>query len=202
MDSRVGPVSVAARVVGIGLPMAAAGTAMHVAELRPKAVVAVGSCGAYSGRKPSDAGGASTPLSIGDVVVARRICLVDASAYAGLTQFPEPMSTAIDASAALAEELVRAGGTQADLATTLAITVDDSTAAGIAQGARAQAEHLEAFGMAAACAARGIPFACALGVANFVGSRARDEWRMHHRRAASAAADLVVRWLRNGAIRA
>jgi futalosine hydrolase len=200
MHARVGPLNVAARVVGIGLPMAAVGTAMQVAELRPKAVVAIGSCGAYAGGCATDASCASRALAIGDVAVGRRVCLVDASAGSGLTQFPEPMSTVIEASAALAEGLVRLGGKQADLATTLAITVDDATAARIAQSAGVQTEHLEAFGMAAACAARGIPFANALGVANFVGSRARDEWRAHHRRAASAAADLVFRWLRDGAI--
>ncbi len=180
--------------------MAAAGTAMHLAELRPKAVVAVGTCGAYAAGSARDASGASCELAIGDVAVAHRVCLVDPSAQAGLTQFPEPMSTEIEANAALAEGLLRAGGRRADLATTLAITVDDTTASRIAQGARAQTEHLEAFGMAAACAAGHIPFAVALGVANFVGRRARDEWRGHHRRAASAAADLVIRWLRDGEI--
>ncbi|MGH7297349.1 MAG: phosphorylase, partial [Polyangiaceae bacterium] len=57
------------------------------------------------------------------------------------------------------------------------------------------AEHLEAYGVSAACAARGVPCAAALGVANVVGARARDEWRAHHRAAASAAVDVVLRAL-------
>ena len=47
--------------------------------------------------------------------------------------------------------------------------------------------------VAAACAARGIPFGAALGVANYVGARAREEWRAHHRTAAAAAVDAVLR---------
>jgi futalosine hydrolase len=203
MRARVGCADVAARVVGIGLPMAAAGAAMQVAEVRPRAVVALGTCGVYA----ATAGGASdasTPLAIGDVAAARRVWLLDVGAVLGAAQFPEPMSTAVDANGALADALERAGAKRADVATTLAITVDDAMATRIAhapmQGVErgSRVEHLEAFGIAAACAARGIPFAAALGVANTVGSRGRDEWRMHHRRAAAAAAEVVLRWLRAG----
>jgi hypothetical protein len=45
----------------------------------------------------------------------------------------------------------------------------------------------------------GVPFAAALGVANFVGAGARDEWRVHHRASAERAADVVSRWVRDGA---
>ena len=90
---------------------------------------------------------------------------------------------------------MRAGARGVDVATTLAITVDDAAAARIASSASVHVEHLEAHGVAAACAARGIPFAAALGVANVVGARARDEWRAHHRSAASAAVDVVLRAL-------
>lgn len=193
MRARVGAVDVAARVVGIGLPTAAVGAAMQVAELRPRAVVALGTCGAYL---------PSAGLSIGDVAAARRVRLVDAGVVSGGAQFPEPMSTAIDGHPGLTGELERAGATPVDVATTLAITVDDTTAGRIATapGADVRVEHLEAFGMAAACAARGIPFAAVLGVANFVGARARGEWRTHHHRAEEAAVEVVVRWLRGGPI--
>ncbi len=191
MQARVGAADVAARAVGIGLPVAAVGAAMQIAELRPRVVVAVGTCGAYT---------QSCGLSIGDVAAARCVRLVDAGVVCGGAAFPEPMSTAIDAHPRLAEGLELAGAKPADVATTLAITVDDATAARIARapGADVQVEHLEAFGIAAACAARGIPFAAALGIANAVGARARDEWRTHHRQAAAAAVDVVVRWLRGG----
>jgi nucleoside phosphorylase len=199
MRARIGLSDVAARVVGIGLPMSAAGAAMQLAELRPRAVVAIGTCGAYASDGPPGASeGTSPALAVGDVIVARRVQLTDASVVSGVAQFPEPMSVAIDADPALADALERAGARRANLATTLAITVDDATAARIARAAGVQVEHLEAFGVAAACAARGVPFGAVLGVANIVGARARDEWRMHHRRAAAAAAEVVLRWIQAG----
>jgi nucleoside phosphorylase len=185
MSGRVGALVVTARAVGIGLPMAAVGAAMHIAELRPRAVVLVGTCGAYLG----------APLAVGDVVVARRVRLVDASVAGGASQFPEPMSVVADTHPGIAKGLEAAGARLADVATTLAITVDDATAACIARATGADAEHLEAHGVATACAARGVPFGVALGVANIVGARAREEWRVHHRGSAEAAASTVLRWL-------
>jgi nucleoside phosphorylase len=199
MRARIGGTDVAARVVGIGLPMAAAGAAMQLAELRPRAVVAIGTCGAYAqDAPPGPSHGTGPGLAIRDVAVARRVRLVDASVASGMAQFPEPMSIAIDTHAGLADALERAGARRADVGTTLAITVDDATAGRIARAAAVQVEHLEAFGVAAACAARGVPFGAVLGVANIVGARARDEWRMHHRQAAAAAADVALRWIHAG----
>lgn len=188
MSGRVGSRLVVARVVGIGLPMAAAGTAMVLGEVTPRAAVMVGTCGAYAG----------TGLSAGDVVVARRLRFGATGIAEGLAQFPDPMSVALSASEDLMDALLRSGGKAADVVTAPAVTVDDAAADRLARWAGAQAEHLEAYGAAVACAARGIPFAAVLGVANAVGSRARDEWRTNHRNAAAAAADLVVRWLQAG----
>jgi nucleoside phosphorylase len=175
-----------ARVVGIGLPMAAAGTAMHVGELRPSAVLAIGTCGAYAG----------AGLAIGEVIVARRVRLVDPSALRGLSEFPRPMSIIAEAWAPMADAIAGATGARlADVATTLAITVEDGLADQIARATGAAVEHLEAHAVATACAARGIPFGAVLGVANIVGARARDEWRVHHHEAARAAAGAVLQWL-------
>ncbi len=120
-------------------------------------------------------------------------CVVD-----GLAQFPEPMSVALDAHRATVEGLLRAGGKRGDLATTPAITVDDAAAARVALATGARVEHLEAHAVAIACAARGVPFAAALGVANDVGSAAREQWRAHHRAAAAAAIAVVTRWMQGG----
>jgi futalosine hydrolase len=189
MSACVGPVRVIARVVGIGLPMAAVGTAMVLTEVTPRVAIMVGTCGAYPG----------TRLSTGDVVVARRLCLGGTGVAEGLAQFPEPMSISTSATESLADALLRSGGKAADVVTTPAVTVDDAAADRLARWAGAQAEHLEAYGVAMGCAARGIPFTAVLGVANAVGSRARDEWRINHRRAAAAAAEVVMHWLREGA---
>jgi nucleoside phosphorylase len=184
-------VVVVARAVGIGLPMAAAAGAMHLGEVQPRAVVAIGTCGAYAG----------SGLGIGAVVVARRVRLVDPSALQGASEFPAPMSVVTETHAPMADAIGRATGVPpADVATTLGITVDDATAARIAKTTGAQVEHLEAHGIATACAARGIPFGAVLAVANNVGARARDEWRVYHRDAARAAADVVLTWIQRGAL--
>ena len=183
MRARLGGRDVAARVVGIGLPMAAAGAAMQLVEMQPKAVVLLGTCGAYVG----------SGVSLGEVIAARRVRLVDHGVATAVAQFPDPMSVSTDAHPLALQTLVGAGARAADVATTLAITVDDAAAALLARTASAHVEHLEAYGVAAACAARGVPFGAALGVANYVGARARDEWRKHHRAAAAAAADAVLR---------
>jgi nucleoside phosphorylase len=185
----VAGVSVAARIAGIGLAAAAAGAAAHVGELEPRAVVLVGTCGAYAGKG----------LAIGDVVVARHLRLVDPASLAGAAQFPEPMAISTESDGAMMHGLVAAGIRPSCVATTLAITIDDAAAARIADGSGADVEHLEAHGVATACAARGVAFAAVLGVANLVGARGRAEWRVNHVRAEAAAAEGVLRWLGDGA---
>jgi nucleoside phosphorylase len=215
MRARVGTREVAARVVGIGLPMAAAGAALQLAELQPRTVVLLGTCGAYAAASlgsvpslpslpslPSPASPASpksASLGLGDVVVSRRVRLLEPAAVDGMAQFPEPMSIATDAHPATVDALVRAGARAVDVGTTLAITTDDATADRLARATGAHVEHLEAHGVAMACAARGVAFAAVLGVANFVGARARDEWRANHRAAAAAAAEVALRWVRQEA---
>jgi futalosine hydrolase len=187
LRGRLANVEVVGQVVGIGLPMAAVGSAMHLAVLRPRAVLLVGTCGAY----------ADSGVGIGEVVVADRVMLVDPSTLRGASQFPEPMSIASDANRGLSGGIAHATGARpVDVATTLAITVDDPTALEMARATGARVEHLEAHAVATACAARGVPFGAVLGVANIVGSRARDQWRVHHHDAARAAAEAVFVWLR------
>jgi nucleoside phosphorylase len=183
MRARLGGRDVAARVVGIGLPMAAAGTAMQLVEMQPTAVVLLGTCGAYAG----------SGIAVGEVIAARRIRLVDYSVVQCVAEFPDPMSVVTDAHPAALQALVGAGARAADVATTLAVTVHDAAAAHIARATASQVEHLEAYGVAAACAARGIPFGAVLGVANRVGAGAREEWRAHHRTAAASAVEVVLR---------
>ena len=42
-------------------------------------------------------------------------------------------------------------------------------------------------------------FAVVLGVANRVGAPARGEWKAHHEAASLAAANVVLRWIDDGA---
>jgi futalosine hydrolase len=179
---------VAAEAVGIGLATAAAGAATKLAALRPRGVVLVGTCGAFV-----------DSLSIGAVAVARRLVLAEPAVARGEAAYPEPMSTEVVADAALGEALASRGGALVDVATTLAVTTDDALAAQLAAFTRCQVEHLEAYGVAAACAAHGVPFAAALGVANGVGARGREEWRQNHRAASAAAIAVLVSWMGAGA---
>lgn len=182
-------VRVVARVAGIGLPASAVGAATLLGELAPRAVVLVGTCGAY----------ATAGLALGEVVVARRLRLVDPGSLSGAAQFPEPMAIALEPHGPMTDALAAQGARPCAVATTLAITVDDAEAARIAREAGVEVEHLEAQGVATACASRGVPFAAVLGVANFVGAEGRAEWRAHHRRAEAAAGAHVLQWLRAGA---
>jgi len=199
LAARVGGRTVVARTAGVGLAGSAAGAARHLVDVAPGAVVLVGSCGAY----------ASAALAIGDVVVGRTLRLVDLASLDGLAEFPPPMATRLETDARLSEALAafefagppraRASACAACVATTLAITVDDAAALRIAAAVGADVEHLEAHGVATACAARGVPFAVVLGVANLVGSRGRAEWLVHHLHAEAAAGAHVREWLREGA---
>jgi futalosine hydrolase len=193
MSAVIGGVRVTACACGIGLPAAAAFAALHIHKMRPARVVLLGTCGAYV----ASAGGARTP-AIGEVVVSHRIHLVDPLAPEGSTQFPEGMGAPIFASAPMVDAFVARGVQRADIATTLAITVDDGVAARIARVAGAHVEHLEAYAVATASAACGVPFVAVLGIANPVGARGRLEWRNNHHRASAAAADEVLRWILEG----
>jgi nucleoside phosphorylase len=188
-DATVGERRVVTRIAGIGLPAACVGSSAHLGELEPRAVVLVGTCGAYRG----------AGLSIGDLVVAGALRLVDTAAIAGTAQFPEPMGIAAETDPSLAGALCALGARRCCVATTLAITIDDEAAARIAQGVGAEAEHLEAQGVAMACASRGVPFVSVFGVANLVGSAGRAEWLANHQRAEEAAGALVLRWIHGGA---
>jgi nucleoside phosphorylase len=189
MSATVGGQRVAARIAGIGLPAAAVGATRHLGELEPRAVVLVGTCGAYVG----------AGLAIGDVVAARRLRLVDPASIAGTAQFPEAMVITAEAHGPMTDALAALGVRPCCVATTLAVTVDDAAAARIAEGVGAEVEHLEAQGIAMACAARGVAFAAVLGVANLVGVRGREEWRAHHRRVERVAGERVLQWLQQGA---
>lgn len=191
LRGRIGAAAVVARITGIGLPMAAVGAAMQLAEHAPRLAVLVGTCGAYPNLPQ---GG----LCLGNVVVPARLRLTSPCVADRTSQIPDPMSVEIVTHAPTREGLLRAGGLPGDVATTLGITVDDAAARRLARAACASAEHLEAYGVATACAARGVPLAVALGVANYVGAGAREEWRVHHRAAASAAVVVVMRWLQSG----
>jgi futalosine hydrolase len=187
---------VEARTCGIGLSAAAVHSSVQVREVRPRAVVLLGTCGVYRGFAPTGQSDRAE-LGIGDVIVSRRVLLADWATLEGHAQFPPATAAPLSADEHLTESLARAGAAPADVANTLGITVNDNVAARIAKSTGAGVEHLETYGVATACAAAGVPFAAVLGVANFVGSSGREEWRGHHVRASEAAAQLVLAWMQS-----
>jgi len=191
-DGPVGEVAglkVIAKPVGIGLVSASTGSTARIEAVEPRAVVLVGTCGAYPG----------APFSPNDVVVVRVVSLVDPLVEEGRAAFPDPMSERIDAHAAMRAALAASGSPLADVATTLAITTDDALAEQLGQATGADVEQLETYGVASACASLNVPFACVLGVTNVVGSGGRSQWRDTHVTAAEAACRCVAHWLHAGA---
>jgi nucleoside phosphorylase len=187
----VGERTIAASHVGVGLALAAAGAMHGLLELRPRAVVLVGSCGVY---------GESAAFRPGQVMIPAHVRLLDAAELAGDAAFPQPMPRALDTARELSEALAAGAHDvlRGTLATTLGITTSDALAARLSESGCA-AENLEAIGVALACRERGVPFAAVLGVTNRVGAEGRAQWLQHRALAASTTAELVLGWLRAGA---
>lgn len=163
------------RTVGIGPVVAAASTARILASLQPDAVVLVGTAGSYRGGPP-----------IGRACVAARVGLADGAAAMGLGYVPRPPAP-IPCDPRL---LARTDLPRHDVLTTGAITTDPLLAERMADGW--QVEHLEAYGVACACAAAEVPFLAILGIANVVGPDAHVQWLTHRNEAQDAARDATA----------
>src|SRR5438105_3769089 len=94
-----GDLSVVGRTVGIGLVAAAAGVAAALEAFEPRAVILVGTCGAYRSRG----------ISTGQVVVGRRVCLASTSVVEGRGAFPRPMLVETDLAGPLSEGVAQKG---------------------------------------------------------------------------------------------
>ncbi len=189
---RIGNVEVVARSAGIGLVLATAGSCALIETWRPRAVVLVGTAGAYE--RPDR--GAPALNTAG---VVHRVKLCDLGTATGASQLLPAMAVEVLSDEGLRQGLRETGLPLVDVATTLGITVDDAAADALWRATDAHVEHMEAYGVATACAARHVRFAAVLGVANSVGKCGRVEWRANHVRAAEAAATSVLQWLENGA---
>ena len=178
--------------IGIGAVDAAVGAAAAIARARPARVIFVGTAGIYGAAKEARA-------AIGTAVVAGEIVCVSTSALKGEAYLPGPMVLRVSTSRSLRAALTdgragRAAGLGV-VACPLAITRSAALGRRIALSTGAALENLEAFAVARAAAAAGIPFAAVLGVANRVGPRGHEEWQRHHRAASRAACELTARRL-------
>jgi nucleoside phosphorylase len=182
-------IAVHAEAVGIGLPAAAGGMTALLERVRPRAVIMMGTCGSYEGQG----------IEVGQMVIGRKLHLVSASVALGHGAFPEIMPTVVEADPDLSAGLAGPGLRVVDVATTLAITIDDTLSRILGQREGCHVEHLEAFAVAQRAACSGVPFATVLGVANRCGSNAREEWKANQTRAGDSVARHVVAWLERGA---
>ena len=190
LRGKIGGLTVACALVGVGIPNAAAATVERLAEHRPRALVLVGTAGVYAS--------AAASIAIGDAVVVRATVLVDAAETYGHGVMPAPVGRVHACHEPLARALAEGVAPRHDVATTLGVTTDDAFAARLAAASGCALENLEAFAVANACVRGGVPFAAVLGVSNRVGSTGRVEWQRNHRAAASAACGVVERWIEDG----
>lgn len=172
--------NVSCATTGIGLVDAAIGADQAIDEHPFAAVVFVGTCGAFE----------ESGLSIGDVVVSRMVKLVSPLHVSGAAAFPEAMVRGAVSDVALVQGFVAGGCRQVDVATTLAVTINDESAMSLAT--EADVEHLESFAVARAATMRQHPFVAVLGVANMVGRNGRHEWRENHARVSELVAERVA----------
>lgn len=172
--------------IGVGSVEASIGMTRRIAEHLPDVALLLGTCGAIG------------DLSIGDVVVASSVHLVDGAVLSGDAELPGPMPSSVDLDRALHDAIAGGGAAKSvRIANTFGITVTDAYAAQLAATASWDVEHLEAFGFARACALADVRCAIVLAVANPVGASGRAAWRASHgwasARAAEAAHAALVR---------
>ena len=179
--------------VGIGAIDAAVGAARAIARAHPARVLFVGTAGIYGREREARE-------AIGTAVVAGEILCMSTAALKGEAYLPGPMVVQVPTSRSL--QLALAGGRAErppnlprDVACPLAITRSAALGRRIAEATGATLENLEAFAVARAATAAGVPFAAVLGVANRVGPTGHDEWQRHHRAASRAACELIARFL-------
>jgi nucleoside phosphorylase len=176
---------VVARAAGVGLVEAGIGATAALAETTARAVIFVGTAGIYPG--------ASAALAVGGAVAARRLKLVSTAALRGEGYLPAVLPVAVEVDARLRRALALP---LADVACPVAITSTRRAARTIASETGCSIETLEAFAVARAAAARGVPFAAVLGLSNAVGPSAHAEWKRFAAPASAAACAAVLAWLR------
>lgn len=168
--------------VGIGPVDAAVGTTCSILRHAAENVVLLGTCGAFP----------ESGLVAGDVVVGTEVAFVEPAVVEERAAMPYAAS-ALALDGAMLAYARSEGARPVAIANTAAITIDDALASRLAS--QGQVEHLEAYGVAQACARASIGCTVILGVANAVGARGREEWRANHVMASARAAEIAWRVL-------
>jgi len=164
------PIGWQVRCTGVGAITAAATTARLIAELAPKRVLFVGTCGAYDER-----------LAVGDLIEVAEALSCSMEEADGRAYRPTIECVRWPATFTFAQPL---GFQACVVAVPVAIS---NTVEGAKLLARAApAEHLEVTGVFAACHGAGIPCGAVLGVADHVGPDAHQQWEANHQRVSNA----------------
>lgn len=192
LDGMLLGLHVSTKSVGVGSTAAAAAATKRIAQLEPRAVIMIGTCGVYPGIEGYQ------PY---DIVVASKVHLIDHAVFAGRASFPEPMQAELAPAAPLSAGLAAAGPRvrRASVASPMAFTDDDAFALGVPSRTGCEVENLEAFAVAQACHLLQVPLAVVLAVTHVVGSHRKVDWQKFERHASIGAADVVVNWLHQGA---
>lgn len=198
LDGTVEGLHVSGKTIGVGMGVAGASTAKRVFQLRPRAVVLLGTCGVYpglSGCQPHD------------VIVANGVSLLDGGVSEGRSAWPAPMQTELPTNEAISAGLAAAGARvhRLRVGSPLAQTCSETLAGlfgGGASGAKSRcgAECLEAFAVAHACHLAEVPFAAALGVTHVAGPKGEQDYARYAKESAVAAADVLFNWVHGGAV--
>ena len=164
------PVGWQVRCTGVGAVTAAATTARLIAELEPKRVLFVGTCGAYDER-----------LAIGDLIEVTEAVSVSMEEADGRAYRPTIECVRWAATMTFAQPLALRACT---VAVSGAISKSLEGAKLLAQSA--PAEHLEVTGVFAACHGAVVPCGAVLGVSNHVGPSAHQEWKANNKQVSTA----------------
>jgi nucleoside phosphorylase len=168
----------AGSTLGVGVVAAAAAAARLMATQTPRRVVMVGTVGAYAGGP-----------AIGSVVAADTIVMasgVEALGLGYVPRAPGPLRCETSTTSAFGVPAVT-------VVTALAITTDPGLATKL--GALGAVEHMEAYGVAWACAQANVPFSAVFGVTNVVGPDAHQQWLRHRDDVQSKVREVAARAL-------
>lgn len=184
---------ISGKTVGVGMGVAGASAAKRVFQLRPRAVVLLGTCGVY----PGLAG-----CQPHDVVVANGLALLDGGVTESRCAWPAPMQTEAPTHGPISTGLAGAGSRvhHVRVGSPLAQTRSESLATLFCSKAGCGAESLEAFAVAHACHLADVPFAAALGVTHVAGPKSEEDYRRYAKESAEAAAEVLFNWVHNGAV--
>ncbi len=165
-------------VVGIGPVIAAVRAARVIERHQPDGVIFIGTAASYPGGP-----------QMGTAVVARTVGLSHGVAAMGLGYVPrQPRPIQCD------DDLRERSGLPAvDVLSVSALTTDDKLAERLSDGW--QVEHMEIYGVAAACADVGVPLVAILGIASEVGPQNHTLWLTHRGEARDTARAAAKRLL-------